>query len=193
MNAAEIAKSLGGKTIRMCLLENRQVFESAGVKYMEIPMEDGSVYTRIRYGNTLEENDNFWKACSEAFSISAQGDIYCIEGTDFRPDDMPEHKFPCIYNAIELPIMMLLKKVNAISKVSQISGKETGEIVTLENEFIRTFDSLYTDEQIIQFLSQTQDRESMRKFLNSFQESSATQKLKTFLNKDKEAVDRFSR
>ena len=122
VNAGNIAYVWDGKTIRIVLLEKRKHFQNAGVNYIEIPMDDGSIYTRIKYGSTPEQNDGFWKACSEPFSIFAQGDIYTIEGTDPRPDGTPEHKSGCIYNAIELPLMMLTDKVGSIRyEIKQIT------------------------------------------------------------------------
>jgi len=174
-NADRVAKENKGMTLRMCLLANRGVFEKAGVRFIERPNEDGSIFTDIEYGDTVEELDGFWKSCSAAFAQNARGKIYCIEGDEMRPGgrkphqpyDMHEHEHDNNFNAIELPIMMLLKKVNSVVLLSP-KGDEKGE-VTLEEECLKVHHKVLERNDIINYLYVYLDNITVKTFLEKLE------------------------
>jgi len=123
-NARNIAMQNGGKTLEMCMLDNIDELESAGVN-IEL-YSDGSI-KEIFYGETEEENEQFWKDCSDAFAKQAQGDVHVIEGTDCRPNGVPESECPCIYNTLEHDMLANYNSdITSITSVDAVTGLETG-------------------------------------------------------------------
>jgi len=135
---------LDGKTIKMCLTDNIDLIEPLGFSVKNAPVKLANGKTRK--SKSLESPDYmsdkqaraFYNGCSAPFSFHAKGDIICIEGDDTREDGTPEDAYPSTYREIELPIMMLMKQVESITKICPVTGNEK-DIVSLEEEWQRMY------------------------------------------------------
>lgn len=118
-NAMDIASQNGGKTLEMCIQENRAELEKAGVKFKD--HDDGTV--SIDYGNTRDESKRFWGDCSKSFAEQSSGNVHVIEGTDLRPNGQYEKDYPSVYNRIERPTLEQNAKVTSLTIVNPSNGK----------------------------------------------------------------------
>ena len=151
-NAARIAELHGGKTIKMCLIDNMEIFKEAGVEFLPIERKDGSTFYRINYGSSLEERDKFWILCAIAFTFNSEGNVHCSEGTDKREGGIEEYEAKCIYNNIEVPIMHLARNVQSITKVDPVLGQQK-EIITLAEEFKRIYGTISSQEVVTHLIT----------------------------------------
>lgn len=120
-NAMSIANENNGQTLEMCMLDNRDELEKAGVKFRDLP--DGTV--DISYGSNQDERSRFWEDCSKAFAEQASGDARVIDGKDIRPNGQAESDYPCVYNRIEHPALENNDNVNNIIHIDPESRKTT--------------------------------------------------------------------
>ena len=118
--AIDIASQNNGKTLEMCLLDNRDELEKAGVIFDERP--DGF---RISYDGCKNEESRFWDDCSKSFAEQASGNVYVIEGTDPRPNGQAESDYPSVYNRIEHPVLEQNHNVNSITHVDPHTRQQT--------------------------------------------------------------------
>lgn len=120
-NAMDIAAENNGKTLEMCMLENRKELEEAGVNFRTY--DDGT--TAISYGATADEKNNFWESCSKSFAEQASGDVHVIDGKDPRPNGQAESEYPCVYNRIEHDALTSNANVNNIIHIDPESRTPT--------------------------------------------------------------------
>lgn len=145
-NAMSIASENNGKTLEMCMLENRNELERAGVNFEDFP--NGSV--NISYGVNDDENTRFWEDCSKAFAEQASGNVRVIEGTDPRPNGQPESAFPSVYNRIERPALEENQNVSGITHINPFDGRETGyEPINHKNSEQNSFELTGTNSQSV--------------------------------------------
>lgn len=127
-NAAEIAETNDGKTLEMCMLDNREELEAADVNFEDIYNEEGVFdHTNISYGDTDEENTQFWDDCSQSFADQASGEVHVIEGTDDRALDdgskIPESEYQdSTYARVESPA---LEENDAVTGITSINANES--------------------------------------------------------------------
>jgi len=136
----QIAKERSGKTLEMCMIEHRAELEKAGVKFN----------SDIRYGDTEQENINFWRDCSQSFAAQARGRVHVIEGTDTRPCGTREHLYTeSVWADVEKPILMGLDnyQVYSITAIDPATGRDKGiiydrteivrqELISLKREYM---------------------------------------------------------
>ena len=120
-NAMEIASQNNGKTLEMCMLENRDELEDAGVRFRD--NSNGTV--DISYGSNEEENNRFWDDCSKSFAEQASGNIHVIDGSDPRQNGQSEKEYPCVYNRLEHPTLEQNEDVNSITHIDPKSQEAT--------------------------------------------------------------------
>lgn len=128
-NAMEIASQNNGKTLEMCMLENRDELEDAGVRFRD--NSNGTV--DISYGSNEEESNRFWEDCSKSFAEQASGNIHVIDGSDPRQNGQSEKEYPCIYNRLEQPTLKQNENVNSITHVDPKS-QEVTEVENLNRD-----------------------------------------------------------
>jgi len=120
--------------LRMCIANNPDLFE--GKLDCEIIEYEGNMYGPNVIPPMPYKQRRFLDACSIPYAANAKGDIYCVEGTVPRPNKTPEKLNPGIYRNIELPIMMLMKQVDSITKINPAT-KTRGRPISLRDEWDR--------------------------------------------------------
>ena len=128
-NAREIASENDWKTLEMCMLENRDELEQAGVEFQE--KANGGI--RITYGENAAEENKFFDDCSRSFAEQASGDVHTIEGSDPRPNGQAEQDYPHTYNRVEHPTLDDKTDVNSITAIDPKTREETGKEVRGED------------------------------------------------------------
>ena len=121
-NAMEIAAENNGRTLEMCMLDNRAKLEQSGVEFLVRP--NGTV--EIFYGSNQEESTKFWEDCSKAFAEQSSGNVHVIEGSDLRPNGQLEKDYPSVYNRIEHPALEQNQHVDGITKIDPYTRNQTG-------------------------------------------------------------------
>lgn len=120
--ANSIADLNKGKTLEMCMLDNIDELENAGVRFK---FNDDDTVT-ISYGSNQSEANQFWDDCSKSFAEQATGNIYVIEGTDPRPNGQSEGDYPSVYNRIERPTLEQNPNITSITYINPANGETTG-------------------------------------------------------------------
>jgi len=101
----KIARENGGKTLEMCMWDNKERFENIGVKFADPQFDKQGNLEKvsISYGAGGQDTWDFWDACSESLASQATGDVHCVMGAStfkgYHPIDNPTS----VYNRIEKP------------------------------------------------------------------------------------------
>lgn len=120
-NAQEIALENNGKTLEMCMFENRNRLEQVGVEFEE--RKNGKII--ITYNGNEDEKTQFWDDCSKVFAEQASGNVHVIEGIDPRPNGQSERDFPSVYNRIEHPALEQNENVCSITHIDPYTKQQT--------------------------------------------------------------------
>jgi len=168
-NAAKIARTLGGQTLEMILLKNsnRKFLEKQGILFRK------SDDTEFPMTSIIQDKIS-WRLCSMLFALSARGDVVSVvQGKDKRPrwDGVgltEEFNHDSLFKTVELPLMMMNRRVDNIMKASPVDG-EIREIVSIQDEF----KSMYGHNDVLkvlhQYLGHPQDRYLIRQIVETYQ------------------------
>jgi len=165
INAARIARMIGGQTLEMILgkRDNREFLESQGL-----------IFEETKKGINIEQSLGSWRFCSMLFALSARGDVVSVvQGTDKRPrwDGMgltEEFNYDSLFKTVELPLMMMNKKVDNIMKASPVDG-EIREVVSIHKEFQNMYGHNDVLKVLHQYLGHPQDRYLIQQIIETYQ------------------------